>query len=261
MRALRLAARLSDKVAQTTVSTALLAHAVPDGYTADSWMDEVSSLLPAIAGETDAQALDIYVESVAFTNSHLERLGELAAEFSLDLRCHVEQFATNRSVPVALDAGAKSVDHLACLDAKDIKPLARSECAAVLLPGAEFLGDEHVAPARKLADEGAIGVLATDANPGTSPITALPTAIGLAVRRYGWTSKEALLAATLNAAWVLGLSDVCGSIEAGKRADVLMLDGPIESIAYRFGRNPVVATFVGGVPQYVREGERWRFHI
>ncbi len=102
--------------------TALLAHSVPDGYDADGWMDEVAAMVPRAAAS--AQALDIYVESVAFANRHLERMGELAAEHGLHLRAHVEQFATHRSVPVALAAGARSVDHLACLHPDDLAPLA-----------------------------------------------------------------------------------------------------------------------------------------
>ncbi|MGH2615442.1 MAG: imidazolonepropionase [Thermomicrobiales bacterium] len=258
-RALMLSIRLGEQADQNTVSTALLAHAVPDGFSPDEWMDEVEGMLPAVASDTAARALDIYVESVAFTNAHLERMGALAADVGLDLRCHVEQFATHRSVPVALAAGAKSVDHLACLDPRDLAPLAKSECAAVLLPGAEFLGQERLAPARELADAGAVCVLATDANPGTSPIVALPVIIGLAVRRYAWTATEALVAATLNAAWVLGMSHERGTIEPGKRADLVLLDGPIETVPYRFGHNPVVATFIDGVPRYVRPGDQWRF--
>ena len=141
-------------------------------------------------------------------------------------------------MPVALAAGARSVDHLACLHPDDLAPLAAAECAAVLLPGAEFLGAERLAPARALVDAGAICVLATDCNPGTSPVTSLPVVIGLAVRRYGWTVREALAACTLNAAWVLGFDDR-GSIEVGKRADLLLLREPAEHIPYRLGRNPV----------------------
>src|SRR5262249_59167688 len=106
--------------------------AVPEGWTADAWMDEVEVL----AGSTDVDALDIYVESVAFANEHLERLAGIAAERGLPLRAHVEQFATNRSVPIVVAAGGRSVDHLACLHPDDLGPLAASETAAVLLPGA-----------------------------------------------------------------------------------------------------------------------------
>jgi imidazolonepropionase len=221
--------------------TGLFAHAVPPGFSAAEWMDEVDRL----AAASDVDALDIYVESVAFRNEDLERLGEIARREGVPLRAHVEQFNANRSVPVALAAGARSVDHLACLHPDDLAPLAAAETAAVLLPGAEFLGAEETAPGRALADAGAICVLATDCNPGTSPIASLPLAIGLAVRRYGWTAREALTACTINAAWVLGLTDR-GSIEVGKRADLVVLDQPVEHIAYRFGHNPVRAVIAGG---------------
>jgi imidazolonepropionase len=252
VRALRLAGELGAQVDQTTRSTALLAHAVPDGHDADSWMDVVDQMAGDVASGTGASALDIYVESVAFTNDHLARMGQIARRTRLDLRAHVEQFNANRSVPVAIGAGARSVDHLACLHPDDIAPLAAAECAAVLLPGAEFLGDERVAPARELADAGAICVLATDCNPGTSPIASLPVIVGLAVRRYGWSAREALLAVTLNAAWVLRLSADTGSLEVGKRGDAIVVDGPVERIPYRFGRNPVACAIVGGELAYVR---------
>ena len=258
LRALRLAAELDALVDQATVSTALLAHAVPPGYTADSWIEEVEALVPRVAGETGASALDIYVESVAFSNRHLARFGDLARENGLSLRCHVEQFNTNRSVPVALAHGARSVDHLACLHPDDIGPLAGSECAAVLLPGAEFMADESLAPARELADAGAICALATDLNPGTSPLVAIPLVVGLAVRRYGWSAVEALLATTHNAAWVIGLHERLGSLEVGKSADILLLDVPIEQIPYRLGHNPVLAAFRAGELVHLRDDARPR---
>jgi imidazolonepropionase len=254
LRALRLAAALGEAVPQNTTSTALLAHAVPDGYDADSWMREVEAMMPRVK----ASALDIYVESIGFTNDHLQAMGRLATQHGLALRAHVEQFNANRSVPVAIEVGARSVDHLSRLHPDDLPALAAAECAAVLLPGAEFMGGERTPPARELAGAGVICVLATDLNPGTSPVASMPLIIGLAVRRYGWSAREALLAATLNAAWVLGLSGSTGSLEAGKRADLLLLDGPIEHVPYRFGHNPVAAAFVGGEPVWVRPDAAWR---
>jgi imidazolonepropionase len=253
-RAAMLARAFAERVAQPVTVTGLFAHSVPPGWQADAWMDEVD----ALAAECDVDALDIYVESVAFANEHLERLGAIAAREGVPLRAHVEQFNANRSVPVALAAGARSVDHLACLHPDDLPGLAAAECGAVLLPGAEVLGDEHVAPARALADAGAICVLATDCNPGTSPVQSLALVIGLAVRRYGWSVREALAATTLNAAWVLGLSGEIGSVEAGKRADLVILDGPAEHIPYRFGRNPVAAVMLRGELVWVRADHAWR---
>lgn len=256
LRALRLAARLDDEVPQTTTRTALLAHAIPPGYTAESWMDVVAEMLPEALPYVTA--VDIFVESIAFGVDDLQRLGRLAAQAGVALRAHVEQFTTMRSVPVALAHGARSLDHLSVIAEADIEPLGRSECAAVLLPGAEFMGAEARAPARSLIEAGAIVALATDANPGTSPIFSLPVIIGLAVRRYGLSTLEALLAVTLNAAYVLGLSDRLGSIEVGKQADLVLLDGPAEHVAYRFGRDPVAAVFIGGEPVWVRPESQWR---
>jgi len=256
LRALQLATELSGIVSQVTTRTALLAHAVPDGYTTATWMDEVEQMLPEALEH--ASALDIFVESIAFGLDDLDRLGRLATGAGVRLRAHVEQFTTMRSVPVALKHNARSLDHLSVIHPDDIAPLARSECAAVLLPGAEFMGAEATAPARDLIDAGAIMVLATDGNPGTSPIFSLPLIVGLGVRRYGLSTREALLGVTLNAAYVLDLQSDLGSIELDKRADLLLLDCPAEHIAYRLGRNPVAATFVGGEPAYVRPDAAWR---
>jgi imidazolonepropionase len=253
LRALRLAGELEAQVTQTTISTALLAHSVPRGFSADQWMDEVQAMMPEVLASGSVSALDIFVESIAFSNRHLELIGELAAAGGLALRCHVEQFASHRSVPVALAAGARSVDHLSMIHPDDVAPLAGASCAAVLLPAAEFLGAEHRAPGRTLIAAGALVVLASDANPGTAPVVSMPIVIGLGARLYGFSVREALAAATLNAAWTLDLAHELGSIEVGKRADLVLLDGPAEMVPYRFGHNPVAITFVAGEPVYVRD--------
>jgi imidazolonepropionase len=253
LRALALARELGARVAQRTTSTALLAHSVPPGYTADDWIEVVQEMLPDVLALASVSALDIFVETMAFSNEHLARMGELAADAGLALRAHVEQFASHHSVPVALEAGARSVDHLSMLSPDDVAPLGRSECAAVLLPAAEFLGAEHRAPARGLLDAGAILVLATDFNPGTAPVLSIALVIGLATRLYGLSVREAFAATTLNAAFTLGLELDRGSIEVGKRADVLLLDGPAERVAYRLGHNPVAIAFIAGEPVYVRD--------
>jgi len=245
-RAARLGRELAARVVQPMTVTGLFAHAVPPGFSADAWMDEAE----ALARECDVDALDIFVESVAFGNAHLARMGEIAAATGRPLRAHVEQLSTMRSVPVALAHGARSLDHLSLMHPDDIAPLAAAECAAVLLPGAEVMNAEHTPPARALADAGAICVLATDFNPGTSPILSMPLIIGLAVRRYGWSVREALLASTLNAAWVLG--------RAPSPGDVLLLDGPAEHIPYRLGHNPVAAVIAGGELVHVRPDQAWR---
>jgi len=253
LRSLALARELARLVPQTTLSTALLAHSIPEGYDAASWMSVVEEMMPSVLALGTVSALDIFVESIAFGLDELERMGALAAAAGLTLRVHGEQLSCMRSVPVALRAGARSIDHLSQVHDDDIRPLADARCAAVLLPAAEFLGNEQRVPGRALVDEGAIVVLATDANPGTAPVFSMPLVIGLAARMYGFGVLETLGMATLNAAWVLDLAHDRGSIEAGKRADVLVLDGPVDSIAYRFGHNPVQISLIGGEPVFVRD--------
>jgi imidazolonepropionase len=255
LRSLRLARELGARVQQTTLSTALLAHAVPPDHTADSWMVEVEAMMPQVLEAGGVSALDIFVETIAFSNEHLRTMGALAAAAGMALRTHVEQLSQQRSVPVALEVGARSVDHLSMLHPDDVRPLAEAECAAVLLPAAEFLGAEHRAPARRLLEAGAIVVLATDANPGTAPVVSMPVVLGLGARLYGMTALETLGAATLNGAWTVGMERTLGSIEVGKRADLVLLDGPVERIAYRFARNPVALVLIGGEVAYVRDEE------
>jgi imidazolonepropionase len=255
LRSLRLARELAERVPQTTVSTALLAHSVPPGFEPSQWMDEVVAMLPEALASGSVSALDIFVESIAFSNDDLQRMGTMAGSAGVALRCHVEQFASHRSVPVALKAGARSVDHLSMLHPDDLPGLAEAECAAVLLPAAEFLGAEHRAPGRDLLDAGALVVVATDLNPGPAPVTSMPLVIGLGSRLYDMSVREALAAATLNAAWTAGLQEILGSIEVGKRADLLVLDGPVERIAYRLGRDPVAIALLAGEPVYVRDAE------
>jgi imidazolonepropionase len=217
--------------------------------------------MPEVIEGGGVSALDIFVESIAFSNEHLTAMGSTAAAAGLALRTHVEQFGGYRSVPVALAAGARSVDHLSTIHADDVAPLAAAECSAVLLPAAEFLGAEHRAPGRALLDAGALVVLATDANPGTAPVVSMPQVIGLGARLYRMSALETLGAATLNAAWTLGLEHTLGSIEVGKRADLLVLDVPVDQIAYRFGHNPVLISVIGGEIAYVRDDAGWRVSV
>lgn len=252
VRALRLAGELARSVPQTMVSTGLLAHAVPDGYDTAGWMREVEAMMPEVLALGTVSALDIFVEEIAFGLGDLRLMGDLARAAGLALRVHGEQFVRLGTVEVAVEAGARSIDHLSVASEADVARLGETDCAAVLLPAAEFLGAEQRAPGRALVDAGALVVLATDLNPGTAPVASLPVVLGLAARLYGFGVRELLAAVTLNAAWVLGLEHTHGSIETGKRADALVLDGPVEDLAYRFGRNPVAVVFIGGEVAWAR---------
>jgi imidazolonepropionase len=151
------------------------------------------------------------------------------------------------ATPTAL--GARSADHLNHVGDAGITALGGGETAAVLLPSSTFTLRAAPAPVAALRDAGAPLAIATDLNPGTSPVCSMPETIAMACSLYGMTPLEALMAATANPAWVLGIDDQVGTLEPGKRADLVLLDGPsFAHVPYRPGHNPVVATVIGGEP-------------
>ena len=230
LRRLRLAARLTAGAGQALVTTAAVG---PDE-------------LAAAVAETRARAL-------ALPAADVRAQGELAAAHDLWLRVDSDE-----AVVPALGLDARSVDGLTELRPGDVAALARSDTAAVLLPAAELLHAEHLAPARRLAEAGAICALATGLHPQRAPVASMPLVVGLAARLYGWTAREALLACTLNAAWVLGEHERTGSLEVGKHADLLVLDGPVEDLPHRLGRSPVAVVVRGGEVVRVRPDQAWR---
>jgi imidazolonepropionase len=249
LRQLRLARELGHRVAQKVVTTCLAAHAVPRGKSAGEWIGEAAShLLPRVAGESLAQACDIYVESIAFALEHAARLAETAREVGLQMRIHADQLEDGQGAAFAARWGFASADHLNHTSVAAVGDLALSNTAAVLLPGATFtLRQSKKPPARSLIEEGAIVALGSDLNPGTSPISSMPFVIALACRIYGLRPLEALAAATVNAAHVLGLDHEVGRMSPGQRADIVVLDAPsFDAVPYRPDHDPVVAVICGG---------------
>ena len=196
------------------------------------------------------------VRALATNETGVAAAGPAAAAHDLWLRVD----ATER-VGAALEHGARSVHGLTELPAGEIAALAGSDAAAVLLPAAELLHADHLAPGRALADAGAICVLASGLHPQRAPASSMPLLLGLAARLYAFDVREALLAATLNAAWALGRSEDLGSLEPGKRADLLVLDAPVETLTHRLGRNPVAVVVCGGELAWVRPDQAWRVTV
>ena len=261
LRQLRLARLLSDRVPQKVVTTCLAAHAVPRGKSEGSWIGEVAQdLLPAVVEADLAEACDIYVETIAFTLEHAARLAHTAEQLGLRMRVHGDQLADNQTASFAARWNFASVDHLNHCSAGGVEDLAESATAAVLLPGATFtLRQTMKPPARALIDAGAVVALGTDLNPGTSPIYSMPFVIALACRTYGLRPVEALAAATVNAAYVLGLDDEVGRIQQGQRADLVVLDvADPDEIAYRPDHDAVVAVVCAGEVAYLAPDAGWR---
>ena len=248
LRQLRLARRLADAAAQTCSVTLLACHAVPEGMSREDWVATAcDELIPAAAGESLADAVDIYVEDIAFSLDDLERVAAAASAAGLPLRVHADQLGPSGAAETAVRLGARSADHLNHVSDAGVAALGAADTAAVLLPASTFILRAAPAPIAALRDAGAALTIATDLNPGTSPIASMPEAVAFACSVYGMTATEALVAATANPAWVLGLDDRLGTLEVGKRADLVLLDGPtFAHVPYRPGHHPVVATVIAG---------------
>jgi len=248
LRLLRLARRLADAVPQTCRVTLLACHAVPEDMSREEWVGVAcDELIPAAAADSLADAVDIYVEDIAFSLEDLDRVGAAASAAGLPLRVHADQLGPSGAAEAAARLGARSADHLNHLSDEGVAALGASDTAAVLLPASTFTLRAAPAPVAALRDAGAALAIATDLNPGTSPIASMPETIAFACSLYGMTPLEALTAATANPAWILGLDDRLGTLEVGKRADLVLLDGPsFAHVPYRPGHDPVIATVVAG---------------
>lgn len=260
LRQLRLAATLSGSLPQLTTITCLAAHAVPPGKAQGEWVGEAATeLLPAAAQQGLVSACDLYVESIAFALEHAARLAETASALGLRMRVHADQLEDSQAAAFAARWGFASADHLNHTSVAAAEDLGRSETAAVLLPGATFtLRQAQKPPVRSLIEAGAIVALGSDLNPGTSPILSMPFVIALACRTYGLRPVEAVAAATVNAAFVLGLQGEVGSLEPGFRGDAVLLTGALDEICYRPDFDPVVAVVCAGKLVYVAPGAERR---
>ncbi len=220
LRAIRSAA---GQTRQIVSATFLGAHAVDEG---DPHCVErmITEALPAVAREFPGITCDAFCEEGAWSLADTRRLFEAAKAQGCKLRVHTDQFTSNGMTRLAIEMGAVSVDHLEAINPDDLCHLARSETIGVLLPISGFQLDDRFAPARELVDAGAAIAIASNCNPGTALVSSMIPAVSLAVRRLRLTPAEAIVAATYNAACVLGLEFETASLEPGKRADVQLLD-------------------------------------
>jgi imidazolonepropionase len=250
LRQARLARRLADEAEQTATVTLLACHAVPPGMARNDWVRVAcDELIPMAAAEGLADMVDVYVEDIAFSVRDLDRVARAAAGAGLPLRVHADQLGRTGATEAAVRLGARSADHLNHAGPEGVAALGGSGTVGVLLPASTLLLRAEGPPVSEMVGAGAALAVATDCNPGTSPVASIPEAIALACSLYGLTPLQAIAATTANAAWVLGLEDRHGSLAPGRRADFVLLDAPHpRAIPYRPGHNPVVRTFVGGNP-------------
>jgi imidazolonepropionase len=244
LKMLRAIRRAAGEWPGTVVSTALLGHAVEGD--ADTYARMVTKeMLAEVSREFPDIAVDAYCEDGAWSVDACIKFFEKAGKHH-PLRVHTDQFTSLGMIPEAIRLGARSVDHWEAAKKSDLLALAASRTIGVALPCTGFHVDGRYARAGFLVDQGGSVALATNCNPGSSPSHSMPLAIALAVRFCGLTPAEAIAAATVNAAAVLGLNDR-GALAVGQRADVLVLRHKDErTLAYEIGGNPVDTVICAG---------------
>ena len=245
---------VADSQPMTIVPTFLGAHTkAPEFDSLEDYLDSVfAESLPAVEALTREKEMsmfvDIFVEDGVFTVEHMKRYFEVAQERGLPLKAHLDQFVHLGAVPLAVEMGAVSVDHLEVTPQADLEVLARSNTVGVMLPTVNFnLGICQFGNARHLIDSQGILALATDYNPGSSPTISLPLVMAIACRFQKLLPAEALNACTINAATALNLQAKVGSLESGKRADFLILSTEdYRAMIVEFGRNFVEEVYIKG---------------
>ncbi|GAB4309922.1 MAG: imidazolonepropionase [Candidatus Bipolaricaulota bacterium] len=248
LRILRAVRRLGEELPLTLVPTFLGAHAFPPELPREAYVRLlVEEVIPAVARQGLARFCDVFCDEGFYTVDEARAILAEAREHGLGLKVHADELAQVGAAELAGELSAVSAEHLLHVSQEGIQALARSGTVAVLLPGTAFVLDEPYPPARDLIAAGVPVALGTDFNPGSSPVASLPLATSLAVLRMGLSPAEALVAATLNAAAAIGLADKVGSLEAGKRADLVVWDvRSYEEIPYWIGQNLVQAVVRGG---------------
>jgi len=250
IRMLRVARQIASARAVTIRTSFLGAHAVPPDYAgrADDYLSEQAlPALRAAAVEGLIDAVDGFCETIAFSPAQITRVFAEAHALGLPVKLHAEQLSNLGGAALAARHGALSADHLEYLDAEGVRAMARAGTVAVLLPGAFYtLRERHLPPIARLRRRGVAMAVATDCNPGSSPLTSLGLAMNMACTLFRLTPLEALQGTTINAARALGLTDR-GTIAPGQRADLAVWQArhPAE-LAWRIGPTALHSRIIGG---------------
>ena len=251
LKMLRVARRLGETLPITVSTSFLGAHALPAEYKDRSgdYIDFVCDVvMPAVHGEGLADAVDAFCETIGFTIEETARVFDAAGRLGLPVKLHAEQLSDQDGAALAARHGALSADHLEYLSGDGVAAMAEAGTVAVLLPGAfYFLRETRLPPLELLRAASVPIAIATDSNPGSSPVTSILLMLNMACTLFRMTPEEALAGITRNAARALGLATSHGTLEAGKAADFVLWDieRPAE-LSYRLGANPIHMVIKGG---------------
>jgi len=249
LKQLRAARRLAAALPVEVATTLLSAHALPPEYAgqADAYIDYVChTIVPAAAAEGLAEAVDVFCENIAFSPAQARQVFEAARANGLAVKIHAEQLSNQHGAELAAGFGALSADHIEHLDDAGIAAMAAAGTVAVLLPGAfYFLREKQLPPVEALRRHGVPIALATDNNPGSSPLTSPLLTMNLACTLFRLTPEEALAGFTRNGARALGMQATHGTLETGKQADFALwqVQAPAE-LAYAMGANPCAGRII-----------------
>ena len=242
LKMLRVARRLGEDPAVTVKTTFLGAHALPPEFDRrpEDYIDTVIAMLPEVAASGLADAVDAFCERIAFYPEQVARVFEAAVAAGLPVKLHADQLSDLKGAALAARFGALSADHLEYTGEDGVKAMALKGSVAVLLPGAFYvLRETKLPPVEALREAGVPIALATDNNPGSSPITSLLLMLSMGCTLFRLTPEEALAGVTRNGARALGMAETHGTLEVGKAADFVLwnIAHPAE-LAYRIGHNP-----------------------
>ncbi len=248
---LEVATQLGEVTGAAISRTLLAAHCVPPEYALDAegYIDLVcNELLPIVAGRQLADAVDAFLEAIAFTPTQVRRVFETAKSLGLPVKLHADQLSDGDGAQLAANYGALSADHLEHASPAGVRAMADSGCVAVLLPGAFVtLGETQRPPVAAFRKHGVPMSIATDCNPGTSPLNSLREAMALASRVFGLTPEECLAGTTREAAKALGLAYDRGTLETDKRADIAVWEvGHPRDLSYWLGASPLESLYIQG---------------
>jgi len=253
LKMLAIARDLGENSGLSIQTTLLAAHTIPPEFSgkADDYISLIcDEMLPNVADRKLADAVDAYCESIAFDAPQIEKLFRAATNAGLRVKLHADQLSDGGGAELAAHFNALSADHLEYTSAAGVQAMAKAGTTAVLLPGAFLtLAETQKPPIDTLRANGVPIALATDCNPGTSPLCSIPYAMALGSRLFGLTPEECLAGVTREAARALGLENDRGTLEPGKRADIAIwnIDHPRDLI-YWMGVNPLSELLVGGRP-------------
>ena len=250
LKMLRVIRRIGAETVLDVVPTFLGAHAVPEEYAedADGYVEAiVSDMIPAVVAQGIARFCDVFCEEAVFTVEQSRRVLKAAQKAGLGGKIHADEMNDVGGAGLAAELGVTSAEHLLRASDQNIRAMAQAGVVGVVLPATAYSLRKDYAPVRKMIEYGLPVALATDCNPGTSYTESLPFVIGLAILNMNMTVFEALTAATLNAAYAIGMSHRVGSLDVGKYADFLLLDGDSPAVmAYHAGVNPVARVYKRG---------------